>query len=466
MEDSREDIESAGFRRNHGTWLKNKRNVIGLLVFGVGFGLAGGYAINWWITAMNTVYTDEARVTASYATISSEVAGKIIKFPADEGDVIRKGDLLIEIDQEDYKNALDEAVADLNRVTAQYEEGELQFKAMEGAVRSEISRSEALLEAAQTMLQEKVRMHELAKHVGRSQVEQAEASVKVAESNLARAEVDFKKTGLELERAKALSAKQFIAAKELDDAQMANERAQATVEMRKSEVEQFKADLRLAQVSKLNNFRDDAKLAEVRAKIAKSDMRKSEADLRLSKARLAELDAFKARLESQTSTINQLKLKVDTRKRQLESTEVTSPVNGVIVRRTANIGDIVQRGQSLLKIIIEDTVEVRAHVRETYLRYIRQGNPVDVYVDAYPDRVFNGKVKLIGDATDSEFALFKPGGPYTRIEQVIPVEISLDGNSNNRDLRPGMNAWVYIKRNSALRENDGASQEARKPERP
>jgi multidrug resistance efflux pump len=465
MEDSREDIESGAFRHNHRAWLKNKRNVMALLAFGVGFGLAGGYGINWWITAMNTVYTDEARVTASYATISSEVAGKIIKFPADEGDVIRKGDLLIEIDQEDYKNALDEAVADLNRVTAQYEEGELQFKAMEGAVRSEISRSEALLEAAQTMLQEKVRMHELAKHVGRSQVEQAEAALKVAESNLARAEVDFKKTGLELERAKALSAKQFIAAKELDDAQMANERAQATVEMRKSEVEQFKADLRLAQVSKLNNFRDDAKLAEVRAKIAKSDTRKSEADLRLSKARLAELDAFKARLESQTSTINQLKLKVDTRKRQLESTEVTSPVNGVIVRRTANIGDIVQRGQSLLKIIIEDTVEVRAHVRETYLRYIRQGNPVDVYVDAYPDRVFAGKVKLVGDATDSEFALFKPGGPYTRIEQVIPVEISLDGNSNNRDLRPGMNAWVYIKRNSALENNDGAKQEARNPGR-
>ena len=465
MEDSREDVESAGFRQNHRPWLKNKRNIIGLLVFGVGFGLAGGYAINWWITAMNTVSTDEARVTASYATISSEVPGKIIKFPADEGDVIRKGDLLVEIDQEEYKNALDEAVADLNRVAAQYEEGTLQFKAMEAAVRSEISRSEASLDGAKGLLQEKVRMHELAKYVGRSQIEQAEASVKVAEANLVRSEVDFKKAGLELERAKQLFGKQFIAAKELDDAQTAYERAQATVEMRKSEVEQLNADLRLAQVSKLNNFRDDAKLAEVRAKIAKSDMRKSEADLRMSRARLADLEAFKARLESQASTINQLKLKVATRKRQLESTEVTSPVNGVVVRRTANIGDIVQRGQAVLKIIIEDTVEVRAHVRETYVRHIRQGNPVDVYVDAYPDRVFAGKVKLIGDATDSEFALFKPGGPYSRIEQVIPVEISLDGNSNNRDLRPGMNAWVYIKRNSALQENDGARQEARNPGR-
>jgi membrane fusion protein (multidrug efflux system) len=209
----------------------------------------------------------------------------------------------------------------------------------------------------------------------------------------------------------------------------------------------------LAQISKLNNFRDDAPLAEVRAMTAKSDVRKADADLRLARARLAEVEAFKARLEAQESMINRLKVRVDTQKRNLESTSVTSPVNGIVVRRTANIGDIMQRGQPFLKIIIRDTLEVRANVRETYVRHIGQGNPVEIYVDAYPNRVFAGKVKLIGDTTDSEFALFKPGGPYSRLEQMIPVEISLDGDSNNRDLKPGMNAWVYIKRTSALQEN-------------
>jgi len=134
----------------------------------------------------------------------------------------------------------------------------------------------------------------------------------------------------------------------------------------------------------------------------------------------------------------------------LESATVTSPVSGVVVRRTANVGDIMQRGQPFLKIIIRDTLVVRANVRETYVRYIGQGNFVDIYVDAYPNRVFTGKVKLIGDSTDSEFALFKPGGPYSRLEQMIPVEVSLDGDSNNRELKPGMNASVYIKRNTAL----------------
>jgi multidrug resistance efflux pump len=461
MNDIQENVEAAPFRRALRLGLSERRNFIALLAFASAIALAAFYGVNWWITAMNTVSTDEARVTASYATISAEVSGKIVRFSADEGDIVRHGDLLVEIDKDEYQSALDEAVVELKRASMQYEEAKLQFQGMAATVKSEISRAEAALETAGGMLKEKMRMHELAKTVGKSQVEQAEAAVKVAESNLARAEVDFRKAGLELERARSLSAKQFIATKELDDAQTAYERAQATVEMRKSEVQQLKADLQLSQVSKLNNFRDDAPLAEVRTLTAKSDVRKADADLHLAQARLAEVEVLKARLESQESMIHKLKLKVDTQKRHLESTAVTSPVNGIVVRRTANIGDIMQRGQAFLKIIIQDTLEVRANVRESYVRYIGQGNPVEIYVDAYPNRVFTGKVKLINDTTDSEFAVFKPGGPYSRLEQMIPVEISLDGDSNNRDLKPGMNAWVYIKRTSALEANSGAKQQAR-----
>ena len=455
MNDTPENLPPAAFDGSLRSRLYDKRRIAALLIFAVGLAIAGVYGVRWWITAMNTVSTDEARVTASYATISAEVPGKIIHFSVDEGDVVRKGDLLVEIDKDEYQSALEEALVALKRASAQYEEARLQFEAMAASVRGEISRAEAALEAAGRMLDEKKRMHELAKNVAKSQVDQAEAAVKVAESNLARAELDLRKAGLDLERAKTLFASRFIAAKELDDAQTAYETAQATVEMRRSEVRQFRADLQLSQVSKLNNFRDDAKLAEARTMTAMSDVRKADAELRLARARLVEVEAFKARLESQESMIRQLKLKVDTHKRHLESTSVTSPVNGIVVRRTANIGDIMQRGQAFLKIIIQDTLEVRANVRETYVRYIGQGNPVDIYVDAYPHRVFKGKVRLIGDATDSEFAIFKPGGPYSRLEQMIPVEISLDGDSNNRDLKPGMNAWVYIQRTSTLAAGNG-----------
>ncbi len=442
-----------------------KRTLFLSTLVAIGLVVAGVYGVRWWITAMNTVSTDDARVTASYATISAEVSGKIVKFPVDEGDVVRKGALLVQIDHENYKTALEESLAELNQASAQFAEERIHHKAMKATVRGEISRAEASVGAAKGILKEKERMVELAKLINKTQRDQVEAALKVTESNLAAGEVELKNAMVELERSKALFKNQFISAKDLDNAKMAYDRHLATVEMRKNEVQVAKADLGLAQISKLNNFRDDAELAEAKTVTARSDLKKAEADLHLAKARLADLEAFKARLKYQESKISQLNLKVETKRRQLEGTEVRSPVNGIVVRKTADMGDIIETGQSLLKVVIEGTLEVRANIRETYLRYIKRGNPVEVYVDAYPERVFSGKVEIIGDATDSEFALFRPSGPYTKLEQVIPVDISLDGHSNNRDLKPGMNVVVYIKRTGSIygKSSMKASAEQRSP---
>jgi len=423
-----------------------KRTLFLSTIVGIGLVVAGVYGVRWWITAMNTVSTDDARVTASYATISAEVSGRIVKFPVDEGDMVKKGALLVQIDHENYKAALEESLAELNQASALFAEERIHHKAMKATVRGEISRADASVEVAKGILKEKERMVELAKLINKTQLDQVEAALKVTESNLAAGEVELKNAMVELERSKALFKNQFISAKDLGNAKMTYDRHLATVEMRKNEVQVAKADLGLAQVSKLNNFRDDAELAEAKTVTARSDLKKAEADLHLAKARLADLEAFKARLKSQKSKINQLKLKVKTKRRQLAGTEVRSPVNGIVVRKTADLGDIIETGQSLLKVVIAGTLEVRANIRETYLRFIKRGNPVEVYVDAYPHQVFSGKVEIIGDATDSEFALFRPSGQFTKLEQVIPVDISLDGHSHNRDLKPGMNVIVYIKR--------------------
>ncbi len=427
-----------------------KRTLFLSATVGIGLVVGGVYGVRWWITAMNTVSTDDARVTVSYATISAEVSGRIVQFPADEGDVVKKGTLLVQIDHENYKAALEESLAELIQASAQLAEDRIHHRAMEATVGGEISRAEASVEAARGILREKERMVELARLVTRTQRDQVAAALRVTESNLAAGEVELKNATVELERSKTLFKNQFISAKDLDSAKTAYDPALATVELRKNEVQWAKADIGLAQVSKLNNFRDDAELAKAKTMTARSDLKKAEADLRLAIARLADLEAFKARLKSQESRVHQLKLKVATKRRQLAGTEVRSPVNGIVVRQTADLGDIIETGQSLLKVSIEGTLEVRANIRETYLRFIQRGNPVEVYVDAYPQRVFSGKVEIIGDATDSEFALFRPSGPFTKVEQVIPVEISLDGHSNNRDLKPGMNVVVYIKRTGSI----------------
>jgi membrane fusion protein, multidrug efflux system len=87
-------------------------------------------------------------------------------------------------------------------------------------------------------------------------------------------------------------------------------------------------------------------------------------------------------------------------------------------------------------------VWVLTNVKETYIRDVHVGSPVDVWVDAYPSRIFRGIVESIGAAAISEFALFPPTGNFTKVEQRIPVRITVD--SIDGLLKPGMMVIVGI----------------------
>jgi membrane fusion protein (multidrug efflux system) len=74
---------------------------------------------------------------------------------------------------------------------------------------------------------------------------------------------------------------------------------------------------------------------------------------------------------------------------------------------------------------------------------------VDITIDAYPDKIFKGTIKSIGDSTTSEFALLptpNPSGNFTKITQRLPVRIAID--QDGRQLRPGMMVVIKIDINS------------------
>jgi membrane fusion protein (multidrug efflux system) len=75
------------------------------------------------------------------------------------------------------------------------------------------------------------------------------------------------------------------------------------------------------------------------------------------------------------------------------------------------------------------------------------GRPVEIWVDAYPDRRFEGKVLTVGAAAISEFSLFPPTGTFTKVEQRLPVQISVPNDDGL--LKPGMMVVVGIVRNKA-----------------
>ena len=133
--------------------------------------------------------------------------------------------------------------------------------------------------------------------------------------------------------------------------------------------------------------------------------------------------------------------KAERARQSLQDTVLRSPIDGVISRKRVEEGQLVQNGQPVL--VISDPKDVwiwRILRNHTSVRVV--GKPVDITVDAYPDRRFEGKVETIGAAAISEFALFPPTGSFTKVEQRIPVQITV-ANSDGL-LKPGMMVIIGI----------------------
>lgn len=125
---------------------------------------------------------------------------------------------------------------------------------------------------------------------------------------------------------------------------------------------------------------------------------------------------------------------------------IVVPHHMTIAQQSVVTNSLVAPGVPLAKGYDLTNLWVTANIEETKIEDVKIGQDVDIYVDAYPDRKFTGKVKKLGSATASTFSLLPSSnttGNYTKVTQVIPVTISID-DYNGAGLVPGMNVIVRI----------------------
>ena len=127
---------------------------------------------------------------------------------------------------------------------------------------------------------------------------------------------------------------------------------------------------------------------------------------------------------------------------------IVAPVDGTVGNRTLRVGQYVQAGTQLMAVVPTTAAYIIANYKETQLTDVHPGQPVDVDVDMFPDRIFHGHVESISPASGQEFALLPPDnatGNFTKVVQRIPVKIVLDGDvAMKGELRPGMSVQPTI----------------------
>jgi len=164
------------------------------------------------------------------------------------------------------------------------------------------------------------------------------------------------------------------------------------------------------------------------------------------------LDIADARQRIAVGQVQTARAQLQVVETQLANTRIAAPLTGVVARRWALPGDVVQPGQPVFAIYDLADLWVTAHFEETKIGRIHAGDRVTIAVDAYPDRDLTGTVQWIGAAAASQFSLIPPNnasGNFTKVTQRVPVRISIDhpdpGAGDPLTLVPGLSVEVSIR---------------------
>ena len=166
------------------------------------------------------------------------------------------------------------------------------------------------------------------------------------------------------------------------------------------------------------------------------------------KAAEAEVVLSEARVETSTAAVQQAEARVQQAELNLSYTKITAPVDARVTARSVQTGNYVQPGEALLALVPKD-VWVIANFKEIQLTYMKPGQPVEMEIDAYPNRKFKGRVDSLQAGSGARFSLLPPEnavGNYVKVVQRVPVKIVFDESlPDNLDIAPGMSVVPKVK---------------------
>ena len=152
----------------------------------------------------------------------------------------------------------------------------------------------------------------------------------------------------------------------------------------------------------------------------------------------------KERLGQNDATIKLCEANVRLARLNLSYCAIIATCDGVTGRKDIHVGQLVQPGQTMVEIVDSREMWVQANYRESQIANIHVGSKVRLKVDAVPGIEYEGTVESLSDATGSPFSMMPSDnatGTFVKVEQRLPVRLSLHGNTaeNISKLKAGYN---------------------------
>jgi membrane fusion protein (multidrug efflux system) len=392
--------------------------------------------IPWILEAFNTVSTDDAFVNGHVTFVAARVRGQVARVLVDDNNRVRQGDLLVELDKEPYQTAVAVRQAAVDTAKADLQAASAMVRGIEAEARSKRWKLQHAMEDVADRI---------------AQLRTRAAGVDKSKAARALAEIEF-------DRARRLVTSDNIPRSEYDRRQATLVTARADLVQALADVNQIRVSLGLATLPL-----DGGDLGQVPPDLDQtfSSVREAQAALIQSAAQLGVLHSYDqtpkqmleefeksgsegnidrtfARLAAEAPAIKQAEAKLEAAKRDLAQAEldlrycdIVAEIDGVITRRNVNPGNNAQVGQALMAIRSLRDIWVDANFKETQLRDLRIGQPVDLNVDMYGSRQsFKGRIAGFTMGTGSTLALLpaqNATGNFVKVVQRLPVRIELVG---------------------------------------
>jgi membrane fusion protein, multidrug efflux system len=432
----------------------SRRRMVMIGVLGAAIIAFAVWGVPWIRFALSTVSTDDAYVNGHVTFVAPRVRGQVSRVLVDDNYRVRKGDVLVELDKEPFRDAVAVKQSAVNTAQADLEAARAAVRGIEAQARG---RRWQLQDAIQNVENQVALLHARV------------AALKKAKATRVLAQQEFDRTS-------QLVVSETASRELYDQRHAALLIAQAGVVQALADVNQIRVYLGLQAGSE-----DDAELDQVPADLDQSfsSVLQAQAELIQSAAELGVIHSYKQtpkqmldeferldpkggidqtfdRFAAEAPAVKQAEAKLEATKRDLVLAEldlrycdVVSEIDGVVTRRNVNPGNDVLVGQSLMAVRSLTEIWVDANFKETQLGDLRIGQSVDLHVDMYGDRqVFHGRISGFTMGTGSTLALLPPQnatGNFIKIVQRLPVRIELEGyDPDKKPLFIGTSVVPYV----------------------
>jgi membrane fusion protein, multidrug efflux system len=360
----------------------------------------GGY--NFWKYLDSYETTDDAQIDGDIYAITSRIAGTIRAVYVEDNQQVKAGQLLVELDPQDYQVSLEQSRAALNESRSLVAVAQPNVPITSVTTETTLSTSATEIASA------------------RAAVAGAQRDYESAVADTRKAEADNVKAQADLVRYKQLVAKDEISRQQYDQADASAKSAAANVDAKRATAEAAQRTIEEAQ-----------------ARLEQAQTRQLEAQ----RNRPQQIAIENATVRSREATAAHQQTLVDQAQLNLSYTKILAPVDGVIGKKNAEPGQQVAPGQQLMADVPFTNIWVTANFKETQLKRMHPGQRATLHVDSY-DKDYEGYVESVAGATGARFSLLPPEnatGNYVKVVQRVPVRIRFkEGQDPNHNLRPGM----------------------------